>query len=326
MIAPIALTCGEPAGVGPEISIAARQALQGQIPFFWIGDPRHLPSSTEYEEISAQQGALDEDPNVLPVLPHVFPAPSQPGVLNPSNAQAVIDVIILGVELVQSGAASALCTNPIHKKVLHNGARFLFPGHTEFLSHLAGDVPAVMMLASQTLKVVPTTIHIALQDVPSALSADLLRQTIEITRDALIRDFGIPKPRIAVSGLNPHAGEGGAIGSEEVAFIGPLLASMRADGVEIAGPKSADTMFHASARHAYDAAVTMYHDQALIPIKTLAFDEGVNVTLGLPFVRTSPDHGTALDIAGQGSANPSSLIEALKLAHYMAKRRARGSD
>lgn len=222
---------------------------------------------------------------------------------------------------MRSGAASALCTAPIHKKALKDGAGFAYPGHTEYLAALAGVERVVMMLASDMLRVVPTTIHIPVAEVPRALTAALLTDTLLITHAALRRDFGLAAPRIAVAGLNPHAGEGGAMGVEEIEMIIPVLDALRAEGMDIIGPMSADTMFHAAARKSYDVAVCMYHDQALIPIKTLDFDRGVNVTLGLPFIRTSPDHGTAFDIAGQGIANPTSLIEALKLAQKMAAHR-----
>ena len=258
----------------------------------------------------------------LPVLPHVFPVPAIPGQPDPENAQAVIDVIARAVDLVRQGQAAAICTAPIHKKALHDGAGFAFPGHTEYLSHLAGDVPVVMMLACATLRVVPVTIHIALSEVPRHLTADLLDQTIRQTRDGLIHHFAIPNPRLAVAGLNPHAGEGGAMGHEEITLITPVLDRLRAEGMRITGPHSADTMFHPRAREAYDAAICMYHDQALIPIKTLDFDGGVNVTLGLPFIRTSPDHGTGFDIAGQGLARPDSTVAALRLAASMAQGRA----
>jgi 4-hydroxythreonine-4-phosphate dehydrogenase len=234
----------------------------------------------------------------------------------------VIDAIALGVRLVQQGACSALTTAPIHKKALKDGAGFAFPGHTEFLAHLAGVERVVMMLAAPGLRVVPATIHIPLAEVPHALTAALLEDTIRLTHAGLIRDFGLPAPRIAVAGLNPHAGEGGAMGREEIEMIAPLLARLRADGMTLIGPLSADTMFHPAARAGYDAAVCMYHDQALIPIKTIDFAGGVNITLGLPFVRTSPDHGTAFDIAGRGLADPASLIAALRMADAMAAARA----
>ncbi|MBU2358493.1 MAG: 4-hydroxythreonine-4-phosphate dehydrogenase PdxA [Alphaproteobacteria bacterium] len=208
---------------------------------------------------------------------------------------------------------------------LIDGADFAYPGHTEYLSALAGDVPVVMMLACAQLRVVPATIHIPLSQVPAALTAESLRQTLRITHAALIRDFGIMAPRIAVAGLNPHAGEGGKIGDEEIAMIAPLLDALRGDGMILRGPLPADTMFHAGARAGYDAAVCMYHDQALIPIKTIDFAGGVNVTLGLPFVRTSPDHGTAFDIAGRGLADATSMIAALRMARDMADARGRGN-
>jgi 4-hydroxythreonine-4-phosphate dehydrogenase len=259
--------------------------------------------------------------SALPVLSHPFPAPAVPGKPDPANAQAVIAAIARAVDLVMRGEASALTTGPIHKKALIDGAGFAYPGHTEYLAHLAGVDRVVMMLAGPDLRVVPTTIHIALKDVPGALDAALLSDTIRITDAALRRDFGIESPRIAVAGLNPHAGEGGVMGREEIEIIAPVIEALNAEGLALTGPHSADTMFHAAARSRYDAAIAMYHDQALIPIKTLAFDEGVNVTLGLPFIRTSPDHGTAFDIAGTGRANPASLIAALEMAADMANAR-----
>jgi len=321
-VPPIALTCGEPAGVGPELAGLAWRALRQELNFFYIGDPRHLPADLPILEISTADEAAKAMPDGLPVMPHEFAGANRPGKPDPINALQVVEVIERAVGLVQTGQASALCTNPIHKKALQDGANFAFPGHTEFLAHLAGTDRAVMMLASDTLKVVPATIHIALSEVPKALTAELLRATIEITNAALVRDFGIAQPRLAVAGLNPHAGEGGAMGTEELTLIGPLLDQLRAEGMTIAGPLSADTMFHDRARETYDTAIAMYHDQALIPIKTLAFDEGVNITLGLPFIRTSPDHGTAFDIAGKGIARPNSLIAALRMADRMARGRA----
>ncbi len=319
---PIALSCGEPSGIGPEIALKAWEALRDSLPFFLIGDRRHLPKGAPVEEITAPAQARNVSAHALPLLAHRFAAPAPPGAPVAANAQGVIEVIERGVDLVRSGAASALCTAPINKKALKDGAGFAFPGHTEFLAHLAGGVDVVMMLASPQLRVVPTTIHIPLAQVPTALTADLLERTLRLTEAGLRRDFAIAAPRIAVAGLNPHAGEGGAMGNEEGAMIAPLLTRLRAEGLDLRGPLPADTMFHASARAGYDAAVCMYHDQALIPIKTLDFDRGVNVTLGLPFVRTSPDHGTAFDIAGQNRAGPQSLIEALRMAARMARARA----
>ncbi len=317
---PIALTCGEPAGIGAEIAIAARAALP-DLPFFWIGDPRHLPAGAAFAEIASPALSAAVPPHLLPVLPHRFAGQAIPGQPQPENAQGVIDVIARAVALVQGGAAAAICTLPIHKKALKDGAGFAFPGHTEYLAHLAGDVPVVMMLASEALRVVPATIHIALSEVPRALTPALLEEVIRLTAAGLQRDFGITHPRLAIAGLNPHAGEGGAMGGEEIAMIAPLLDRLRAEGYDLRGPLSADTMFHARARAGYDAAVCMYHDQALIPIKTLDFDGGVNVTLGLPFIRTSPDHGTGFDIAGKGMARPDSTIAALRMAARMAAAR-----
>jgi 4-hydroxythreonine-4-phosphate dehydrogenase len=319
--APIAVSCGEPSGVGPEIAAKAWEQLRDRLPFFWIGDPRHLPTGTLFKVISAPAEAVAVSREALPVLPLLFAAPARPGQPDPANAQGVIDAIARGVALVQAGQASAICTAPIHKKALMDGAGFAYPGHTEYLAALAGVARVVMMLACDALRVVPVTIHIPLADVPRALTADLLRETIRTTHAGLIRDFGLAMPRLAVAGLNPHAGEGGAMGHEDGALIAPVLEQLRAEGLQIAGPLPADTMFHPAARARYDAAICMYHDQALIPIKTLDFASGVNVTLGLPFIRTSPDHGTAFDIAGQGIADPSSLIAALKMADVMAAAR-----
>lgn len=321
MTLPIALTCGEPAGVGPELAVAARKVLGTDVPFFWIGDPRHLPADSRIKIITEPAQALEVSSDYLPVLQHDFAAQGQLGIPDPVNARGVIAVIERAVALVQSGQASAICTAPIHKKALKDGAGFAFPGHTEFLAHLAGVDRVVMMLASPMLRVVPVTIHIAIADVAKTLTSDLLEQTIRLTDAGLRRDFGLAKPRITVAGLNPHAGEGGAMGMEDQTLIAPVLERLRAHGFDLTGPASADTMFHARARAGYDAAVCMYHDQALIPIKTLDFDGGVNVTLGLPFVRTSPDHGTAFDIAGKGLARPDSMIAALRMAAEMAAKR-----
>jgi 4-hydroxythreonine-4-phosphate dehydrogenase len=322
-LGPIAVTCGEPAGVGPEIIAKAWAKLRDAEPFFVLGSPAHFSGfGVPVHVITDPAEAQIASATGLPVLAHEFTGPAIPGTPNPAHAQGVIDVIARGVELVQAGHAAALCTAPIHKKALKDGANFAYPGHTEFLAALAGVERVVMMLACDALKVVPTTIHIPLADVQAALTPDLLRQTLRITAAALTRDFGIASPRIAVAGLNPHAGEGGAMGWEDIEVIGPVIAQLRAEGMDIHGPRSADTMFHAAARQGYDVAVAMYHDQALIPIKTLDFSGGVNVTLGLPFIRTSPDHGTAFDIAGQGIADATSMIAALMLARKMARARA----
>ena len=322
MTAPIAVTCGDPAGVGPEVAVKAWQALKSALPFVWIGDPRHLPPGTPVALVDDLAEVDAVAAWALPVLPLDFAAPATPGTPDPANAAGTVMALERGVALVQSGLASALCTAPISKRVLVEGAGFAYPGHTEFLAERAGVGPVVMMLACDGLRVVPTTIHIPLAQVPGTLTADLLMRTIRITHAALARDFGIARPRIAVAGLNPHAGEGGLMGSEESELIAPVLDALRAEEMDLAGPMSADTMFHPAARMRYDAAVAMYHDQALIPIKTIDFAGGVNVTLGLPFVRTSPDHGTAFDIAGRGTADPTSMIAALRMAAEMAGRRA----
>ncbi|WP_108816028.1 4-hydroxythreonine-4-phosphate dehydrogenase PdxA [Loktanella sp. Alg231-35] len=312
---PIAISCGEPAGIGPEIAVAAWAALKSEIPLLWIGDPRHLPDGTPvHQAVDPSDIHLAK----LTVLARDFGAPAVAGTPNPLHAQGVIDAIRDGVDLVRAGAARALCTAPIHKAALIDGADFAYPGHTEYLAALAGTSQVVMMLACRALRVVPTTIHIPLAAVPNTLTASLLTDTLLITHAALRRDFGIANPRIAVAGLNPHAGEDGKMGGEEGEMIGPVLDALRAQGMDIAGPLSADTMFHAGARQHYDVAVCMYHDQALIPIKTLDFSGGVNVTLGLPFIRTSPDHGTAFDIAGKGIADATSMIAAIRMAAQMA--------
>ncbi|WP_238366225.1 4-hydroxythreonine-4-phosphate dehydrogenase PdxA [Mesobacterium pallidum] len=320
--APLLLTCGEPAGIGPELAEKAWDALGAALPFALLGDPRHLPGRVPHAVIAHPSEAAEVAPRALPVLAHEFAGDAQPGRPDPANAQGVIDVIARAVDLVQSGAAGGICTLPIHKQALQDGAGFAYPGHTEYLAALAGGVEVVMMLASDQLRVVPATIHIALSEVPARLTPELLESVIRVTHAGLIRDFGISDPRLAVAGLNPHAGEGGKMGMEEITRIAPLLDRLRGEGLRLAGPLSADTMFHAAARARYDAAIAMYHDQALIPIKTLDFDRGVNVTLGLPFVRTSPDHGTAFDIAGRGEANVSSTLEALKMAGRMVRARA----
>lgn len=316
---PIALSCGEPAGIGPEIALKAWDALRADLPFVWIGDPRHLPSGAEFQVIADPGDSGPVSKTAMPVLVQPFAELNRAGHANSANAQGVIDAIETGVTLVKTGQASALCTAPIQKKALQDGAGFAYPGHTEFLAALDGCSDVVMMLASDQLRVVPATIHIPLKDVPEALTANGLDCVIRITYRALQTQFGIPNPRIAVAGLNPHAGEGGKMGFEDAALIEPVLDKLRAEGFTLAGPLPADTMFHANARARYDAAICMYHDQALIPIKTLDFDRGVNVTLGLSFIRTSPDHGTAFDIAGKGIANPSSLIEALRMAARMSE-------
>jgi 4-hydroxythreonine-4-phosphate dehydrogenase len=258
----------------------------------------------------------------LPVVPTGFSVSAEPGRPDPATATGTIESIRQAVALVAAGQAAGLVTNPIAKSVLY-AAGFSHPGHTEYLAALAADalgqpVRPVMMLWCETLAVVPVTIHIPLRDVPAALNAELIVETARIVDRDLRRLFGIARPRLALAGLNPHAGESGTIGHEEQDVIAPALAQLRAEGIDATGPWPADTMFHARARAGYDAALAMYHDQALVPIKTIAFDDGVNVTLGLPFIRTSPDHGTAFDIAARGIARPDSLLAAIRLASRLA--------
>jgi 4-hydroxythreonine-4-phosphate dehydrogenase len=328
MSLPIALTLGDPAGIGGEIALKAWAALRRGPPFFLIGDIGHLAPEAErlgvaVREIAAPADAASAMPAGLPVLHRPLPRPASPGRPDPANAAAVVAIVACGAGLVREGAALALVTNPINKKALLDGAGFAFPGHTEYLAHLAGGARPVMMLVAPGLRVVPVTVHMPLADVPSALTPELLEATLRITRDALIADFGVSTPRLAVAGLNPHAGEQGAMGREEATVIEPVLARLRAEGMALDGPRPADTLFYAAARDGYDAAVCMYHDQALIPLKTIDFDRGVNVTLGLDFVRTSPDHGTAYGIAGRNMANPTSLVAAIGLAREIGERRAR---
>ncbi|MDB4558809.1 4-hydroxythreonine-4-phosphate dehydrogenase PdxA [Amylibacter sp.] len=317
MTLPIALTSGDPAGVGPEISSKAYSVLKDELAFFVVGDRRHFPDCVEISDPSEAENA-----GGLPLIHIDFAASAAAGSPDHANASGVIKSIETAVRLARAGKVSAVCTNPISKQILIEGAGFAHPGHTEFLAELGGVKQSVMMLTAPELSVVPVTIHIALDQVKAVLTTELLRDTLRIARDALVRDFGIHAPRIAVAGLNPHAGEGGLMGREEIELIAPVLDDLRGSGFDIAGPLPADTMFHAPARARYDLAVCMYHDQALIPIKTLNFSAGVNVTLGLPFIRTSPDHGTAFDIAGKGCADATSLIEALRRARDMATARA----
>lgn len=333
---PRALTMGDPAGIGPELALKAwmSRGANNLSTFCVYGCANTLRERAALLGLSVPVATVSHVgeagrafPTALPVLD--FPVSEKVAAGQPSaqNSAATIKSIERAVEDVSDGVAAAVVTNPIAKSVLY-AAGFVYPGHTEFLAALAakhwpgaGHQP-VMMLACDDLKVVPLTIHVPLRDVPRLVTRELIVSTIEITVGALRRDFGISRPRIAIAGLNPHAGEDGTIGREEEEIIAPALAAV-AGGVALIGPLSADTMFHAGARATYDAAICMYHDQALIPIKTLAFDKGVNVTLGLPFVRTSPDHGTAFGIAADGTASPVSLIEALRLAERMVAGRAK---
>jgi len=327
MTAPLVLTGGEPAGIGLEIAARAWAALRGRPDFVLIADLDHaraaarLAGGVAVVPVATPEEAAAVGRAGLPVLHHPFPGPAIPGRPQPAQAPEVVAVIARAVDLVRRGSASTLVTAPIHKAARQAGAGFAFPGHTEYLGSLAGDVRPVMMIAGPHLRVIPVTIHIPLADVPGALSLDLIVETARIAAAGLARDFAIARPRLAVAGLNPHAGEGGTIGREEIEIVAPAIARLTAEGLAVTGPHPADALFHARARAGYDAVLTMYHDQGLIPAKTLDFDDGVNVTLGLPFVRTSPDHGTAFDIAGRGLARPDSLIAALRMAAEMADRR-----
>jgi len=329
----LALTMGEPAGIGGEIALRAWQASvtppASATPFFIIDDParladlaRHIAPEIRVEPIATPAEAAAAFAHAVPVLPLSVPQVVAPGRPVPENAGAVIASIERAVGLVQAGEAAAVVTNPIHKQTLYDGG-FGFPGHTEFLADLAGGGSApVMMLACPGLRVVPVTVHLPLARAAAALTADAIVHAGTVAAAALRDDFAIARPRLAVAGLNPHAGEGGALGREEIDVIAPAVAELRAAGIDVAGPAPADTLFHAQARAGYDAALCMYHDQALIPLKTIDFERGVNITLGLPFVRTSPDHGTAFDIAGTGRASPASLLAALATAGAMAHARA----
>ncbi|GLH81565.1 4-hydroxythreonine-4-phosphate dehydrogenase 2 [Bradyrhizobium sp. SSBR45G] len=331
MTKPLALSLGEPAGIGPDITLQAwlRRTELGLPAFYVLGDPAFMAQRAKLlglpipvAEVRSGE-ATEAFATALPVVATGHRVTALPGRPDATSAEAAIGSIRHAVADVKAGHASAVVTNPIAKAVLYR-AGFSHPGHTEFLAELAADGgPApqpVMMLWSPTLAVVPVTIHVALRDAIAQLTSPLITSTTRIVAAGLRRYFGLSRPRIAMSGLNPHAGEDGTLGTEEDTIIAPAIATLRNAGLDVQGPLPADTMFHAAARNSYDCAVCMYHDQALIPIKTLAFDEGVNVTLGLPFIRTSPDHGTAFAIAGKGIANPASLIAALQLAARMASQ------
>jgi 4-hydroxythreonine-4-phosphate dehydrogenase len=328
--APLALTMGEPGGVGGELSLLAwLHCRSGGPVFFAIDDPARLRGiaaalgwDVPVQEIDSPAAAAAAFTTALPVLPLGQPVATAPGHATAGTAAAVIKSIEIATRLSQDGAAGGIVTNPVQKSVLID-AGFDFPGHTEYVARLCGRDFPVMMLAVTGLRVVPVTVHNALARVPDLLSADLLCRTARTVAEALRRDFGIAAPRLAFAGLNPHAGEDGHMGREELDVIAPALAQLRREGYSVDGPRPADTMFHAEARATYDVALCMYHDQALIPLKTLDFYGGVNVTLGLPIVRTSPDHGTALDIAGSGRARPDSLIAALDMAAAMAAERSK---
>lgn len=322
---------GEPAGVGGDIVLKAWARRDDALPpFFAIDDPerlgalsRRLGLDVPVRVVDGPEQAAAAFATALPVLPQALSRPSEPGRLDPANAGAVIASIERAVELAQAGRAAAVVTNPIHKQALYQ-ADFHHPGHTEFLAALAGGgAKPVMMLACEGLRVVPVTIHVSLRQAIETLSGDEIIACGRIAAAALTADFGIAHPRLAVAALNPHAGEGGSMGREEIDLISPAIAALRALGIDAVGPAPSDTLFHRDARAGYDVVLCMYHDQALIPLKTVDFAGGVNVTLGLPFVRTSPDHGTALDIAGTGRADDTSLVAALSMAAAMAARRGR---
>ena len=333
MAKPLALTLGEPAGIGPDITIKAwlrRDELK--LPaFYLLGDRDFIGRRADALGVDIKladvgaEGAAAAFARALPVVSTGHAATAQPGRPDDRSADAALASIRQAVRDVASGRAGAVVTNPIAKGVLYR-AGFRHPGHTEYLAELAasnGHVPQpVMLLWSPVLAVVPVTIHVSVREAVAQLTTDLIVSTARIVAASLKSRFGLAHPRLAISGLNPHAGEDGTIGTEETTVIAPAIEILRGDGIDVRGPLPADTMFHDAARKKYDCAICMYHDQALIPIKTLAFDDAVNVTLGLPFIRTSPDHGTAFDIAGTGRANPASLIAALRLAERMAAAQA----
>jgi len=324
--APLAVTQGDPSGIGPEIAIKAWLARDAHTPpWFLLADPQHIARMAQALGLPASVAqvtpaqAANAFPTALPVVPlkaAVIGAPGQP---DPRDAPATLESIERGVMLVRSGQASGLVTNPIAKDVLYK-AGFHHPGHTEWLGELAerewktGPLRPVMLIWSELLAVVPVTIHLALTRAIAELTTQAIVETARITAHDYRTRFGIAAPRLAIAGLNPHAGENGTMGREDIEIVAPAVAQLQAEGIDAFGPLPPDTMFHAAARARYDVAICMYHDQGLIPAKTLAFDSGVNTTLGLPFIRTSPDHGTAFDIAGKGIANESSLIAAINLA------------
>ena len=325
----IAVTMGEPAGIGGEVTLKAWQNRERlSSPFFLIDDPKRIERLTQnfgmsvpIKSINTPEEAFQCFSTHLPVLPINKKIDINLGKPHIAYAAAVINSIEIGVRLVTSGKASALTTNPIQKEILYQ-AGFEYPGHTEFLAHLASiETPPVMMLASRVLLVVPVTIHESLLSAVQSLNAaDIVEKTM-IANSALCRDFALAKPRLAIAGLNPHAGEGGTLGNEEIDIIAPAIKQLKVKGLDVFGPVPPDTLFSEKIRETYDAAICMYHDQALIPIKTLDFEGAVNVTCGLPFIRTSPDHGTAIDIARKGTASPESLVAALNMAAAMAANR-----
>jgi 4-hydroxythreonine-4-phosphate dehydrogenase len=332
MTLPLALTLGEPAGIGPDITLAAwrRRAELALPPFYLLADPAFI--ARRVERIAPDTPLAVVEPaaavaafaTALPVVDIAVRVSAEPGRPDQSSARAALAAIRRAVADVHAGAAAAVVTNPVAKNVLYRSG-FPEPGHTEYLGKLAEEATGVsarpvMMLWSPELAVVPVTIHLALKDVIPRLSESLVVETARIVARDLRERFGIARPRLAIAGLNPHAGEDGALGDEDLTVVRPAVERLKAEGIDARGPLPADSLFHRAARESYDVALAMYHDQALIPIKTLAFNHAVNVTLGLPFVRTSPDHGTAFDIAGTGRADPASLIAALQLAARLSSR------
>jgi 4-hydroxythreonine-4-phosphate dehydrogenase len=328
----LALTMGEPSGVGPEIAIDAWSRLrEGPVTFAWFGDPALLAATGARigRRLAIREiGSISEAPaafrDALPVVPIEIPVAADPGAPNPANARAVLRSIDLAVAACVRGEAAAVVTSPIQKATLY-AAGFRHPGHTEYLGEIAGGSAApVMMLVCPELRVVPVTIHVSLRDAIANLTTEAIVAIARTVDKALRREFAVASPRLAVAGLNPHAGEQDSMGKEDSGTVAPAVAILRKEGIDAVGPLPPDTMFTPRARRTYDAAICMYHDQALIPLKTLDVDGGVNVTLGLSVVRTSPDHGTALDIAGRGIADPSSLVAAIRLAAEIAGNRAKG--
>jgi 4-hydroxythreonine-4-phosphate dehydrogenase len=329
-VQPLALTLGEPAGIGPDLALSVwRQRSELDVPpFYLVADPDFLKHRTEHLGLNVPivtvtpRTAAVAFSSALPVVAIDVPVTAAPGHPDRSSAPAAVASIRRAVADVMAGSAAAIVTNPVAKNVLYNWG-FAEPGHTEFLATLVHEATGkslrpVMMLWSPELAVVPVTIHLPLKEIFKQLSVELVVDTGRIVARDLAKRFGLPHPRLAIAGLNPHAGEAGTLGEEDGAIVAPAVARLIADGIDARGPLPADSLFHAQARATYDVALCMYHDQALIPIKTLAFDHAVNVTLGLPFVRTSPDHGTAFDIAGTGRADPTSLVAALRLAARLA--------
>lgn len=323
-VPPLALTMGEPAGVGPEIIAAAWKAHLS--PFVVVGDARLMATHAPVEVVTDPASASAVFDRAIPVLDQPLSAPVTPGQPDPAHASAITGWIETAVRLCLDRAVAGMVTAPIAKAPLYQ-AGFRFPGHTEFIAELTADAPwgqtrgPVMMLTAKDLRACLVTIHTPLSQVPEMVTAERVSRVARVVHEALIRDFGIARPRLALAGLNPHAGEGGSIGLEEQEVLIPAATALRAEGLDISDPRPADTLFHDEARTTYDAVLCLYHDQALIPVKTLDFWGGVNVSLGLPVVRTSPDHGTGFDIAGRGIARPDSLIAALVLARTMADRR-----